>query len=218
MTEGSSSSAGPDLTQAVPLASIVDGEIVTGHVDGEPALLVHQGGRLFAIGAMCTHYGAPLADGLLVGDTIRCPWHHACFDLRTGEVVRAPALEDLKCWRVERHNDRAFVREELPRPLPPKLTTAELPKSAVIIGGGAAGNAAVEMLRREGYQDPVTMLSADPSLPYDRPNLSKDYLAGTAKAEWIPLRSSKFYADHHIDVRCGTRVIKLDPAQRAVSF
>jgi hypothetical protein len=107
---------------------------------------------------MCTHYGAPLADGLLVGDTIRCPWHHACFDLRTGEVVRAPALEDLKCWRVERHNDRAFVRKELPRPLPPKLTTAELPKSVVIIGGGAAGNAAVETLRREGYQGPVTML------------------------------------------------------------
>jgi 3-phenylpropionate/trans-cinnamate dioxygenase ferredoxin reductase subunit len=88
----------------------------------------------------------------------------------------------------------------------------------VIIGGGAAGNAAAETLRREGYQGPVTMLSADRALPYDRPNLSKDYLAGTAQADWIPLRSPKFYADHHIDVRCDKRAIKLDPAQRIVTL
>ena len=167
---------------------------------------------------MCTHYGAPLADGLLVGDTIRCPWHHACFSLRTGQVLRPPALDDLKCWRVEQRDGRAFVREALPTVQPPKLAAAELPESVVIIGGGGAGNAAAETLRREGYQGPVTMLSADRSLPYDRLSLSKDYLAGTAKAEWIPLRSPTFYADHHIDVRCGSRVIKLQPAQRAITL
>jgi NADPH-dependent 2,4-dienoyl-CoA reductase/sulfur reductase-like enzyme/nitrite reductase/ring-hydroxylating ferredoxin subunit len=218
MTERSSSPAGPDLTQGVPFANFIEGNVVTGHVGGEPALLVHQAGELYAIGAVCTHYGGPLADGLLVGDTIRCPWHHACFSLRTGQVLRPPALDGVKCWRVERRDGRAFVREALPKPRPPKMTAAELPKSVVIIGGGAAGNAAVETLRREGYQGPVTMLSSDRSLPYDRPSLSKDYLAGTAKAEWIPLRSPKFYADHHIDVRCDSRVVGLEPAQRTVTL
>jgi NADPH-dependent 2,4-dienoyl-CoA reductase/sulfur reductase-like enzyme/nitrite reductase/ring-hydroxylating ferredoxin subunit len=218
MTEPSSSPPGPDLTQGVALANVVEGDIVTGHVGGEPALLVHQGGELFAIGAACTHYGAPLADGLLVGDTIRCPWHHACFSLRTGQVLQPPALDDLKCWRVEQRDGRAIVREALPAARPPKLTVAGLPQSVVIIGGGAAGNAAAETLRREGYPGPVTILSADRSRPYDRPNLSKDYLAGTAQAEWIPLRSPKFYADHQIDVRCDSRVVKLDPAQRTVTL
>lgn len=218
MTEHSSSPAGPDFTQGVPLADIVEGGMVTGRVGNEPALLVRRAGELFAIGAMCTHYGAPLADGLLVSDTIRCPWHHACFNLRTGRVLRQPALNDLKCWRVEQRDGRAVVREALPAASPPELTRAGLPESVVIIGGGAAGNAAAERLRREAYQGPVTMVSADRSLPYDRPNLSKDYLAGTAQAEWMPLRSPEFYADHHINVICDRRAIKLDPAQGAVTL
>jgi NADPH-dependent 2,4-dienoyl-CoA reductase/sulfur reductase-like enzyme len=119
---------------------------------------------------------------------------------------------------VEQRDSRAIVREALPAAQPPKLAAAGLPESVVIIGGGAAGNAAAVTLRREGYQGPVTMLSADRSSPCDRPSLSKDYLAGTAKAAWLPLRSPKFYADHHIDVRCGARVIKLDPAQRTVTL
>jgi 3-phenylpropionate/trans-cinnamate dioxygenase ferredoxin reductase subunit len=217
MTEHSSSPAGPDLTQGVVLESIAQGEMVAGHVGGEPALLINQAGELFAIGATCTHYGAPLAEGLLVGDTIRCPWHHACFSLRTGQVLRPPALDDLKCWRVERRDGRAFVHGELSQPQP-RLAAAGLPNSVVIIGGGAAGNAAALTLRREGYQGPITMLSADSSRPYDRPNLSKDYLAGTAEEAWIPLRSPEFYAEHQIEVRCDRRVTRLDPAQRSVTL
>ncbi|MDF0677004.1 MAG: FAD-dependent oxidoreductase [Nitrospira sp.] len=218
MAEHSSSQTGPDLTEGVPLADIVEGGMVTGHVGGEPALLVRQGGELFAIGALCTHYGAPLGSGLLVNDTIRCPWHHACFNVRTGQALRPPALNDLKCWRVERRDGRALVREALSTAQPPKLVAADLPESVVIVGGGAAGYAAAQTLRRDGYQGPVTMLSADLALPYDRPNLSKDYLAGTAQPDWIPLRSPAFYEDHHIDVRCESRVIKLDPAQRSLTL
>ncbi|HET9149001.1 MAG TPA: FAD-dependent oxidoreductase [Alphaproteobacteria bacterium] len=218
MSEPSSSEAGLDLTQGVALADIADGGMVTGHVGGEPVLLIRQAGELFAIGATCTHYGAPLADGLLVGDTVRCPWHHACFNLRNGQALRAPALNDLKCWRVERRDGRAFVRGALPAAQPLKLAATGLPKSVLIVGGGAAGNAAAETLRREGYQGPVTLLSADRAAPYDRPNLSKDYLAGTAQADWIPLRSPEFYADHRIDVRCESRAVKLDPAQRTVTL
>jgi len=80
----------------------------------------------------------------------------------------------------------------------------------VIIGGGAAGNAAAEMLRREGYDGPVTIISADEFLPYDRPNLSKDYLAGTAPEEWIPLRSADFYREHRIETLTKTPVVAID--------
>jgi hypothetical protein len=114
-----------------------------------------------------------------VGDTVRCPWHHACFSFRNGEAQRAPGLDPVPCWRVERLGDKIFVRERVP-PLAPKRGT-EGPSSVVIVGGGAAGLAAAEMLRREGYDGPLTIVSADASPPVDRPNLSKDYLAGTAR-------------------------------------
>lgn len=218
MAEQSSSQTGPDFTEGVPLTAVVEGGMVQGHVGGEPALLVRRGEELFAIGAVCTHYGAPLGDGLLVNDTIRCPWHHACFNVRTGQAVRPPALNDLKCWLVERRDGRALVRETLSTVRPPTVASAELPESVVIVGGGAAGYAAAQTLRRDGYQGPVTILSADRALPYDRPNLSKDYLAGTAQPDWIPLRSPEFYEDHRIAVRCDSRVIKLDPAKNCLTL
>lgn len=134
MTEPASLPPGPDLARGILLSDLVEGGIVTGHVGRKPALLVNQAGELFSIGSTCTHYGAPLANGLLVNDTIRCPWHHACFSLRTGQVLRQPALSDLKCWRVGRRDGRAFVREMLPVAQPPKLSTTGLPESVVIIG------------------------------------------------------------------------------------
>jgi NADPH-dependent 2,4-dienoyl-CoA reductase/sulfur reductase-like enzyme/nitrite reductase/ring-hydroxylating ferredoxin subunit len=211
--------SGPDFTTGVALSEISDGAMLLGHAHGEPILLARRGDELFAVGAACTHYGAPLADGLLVDDTVRCPWHHACFSLRTGEALRAPALDPISCWRVERKNGIAYVREKLegasPRSLP---VDARVPASVVIIGGGAAGNAAAETLRREGYSGSITMLSADQSPPCDRPNLSKGYLAGVALAESIPLRSAAFYRERRIDLKLGSRVARIDTAGRAVEL
>ena len=170
-----------------------------------------------AIGATCTHYGGPLAEGLVVDDTVRCPWHHACFSLRTGAALRPPALNGLPCWRVEQRDGMAFVREQLQRPAPPSRSAAGLPASVVIVGGGAAGLAAAETLRGEGYAGAVTLMSADPSPPCDRPNLSKDYLAGTAEADWIPLRPPEFYPKHQIDLQLGTRVTAIEPGAHAVA-
>jgi NADPH-dependent 2,4-dienoyl-CoA reductase/sulfur reductase-like enzyme/nitrite reductase/ring-hydroxylating ferredoxin subunit len=208
---------GPDLARGVALSAIAEGAMLLGHTQGEAVILVRRGDELFAVGAVCTHYGGPLAEGLLVDDTVRCPWHHACFDLRTGEALRAPALDPVSCWRVEQRDGKVFVREKLKRTtrqIP--VATSGLPRSVVIVGGGAAGNAAAETLRREGYRDCITMLSAEGSLPYDRPNLSKNYLAGTAPEEWIPLRSAQFYQEQAIDVRLGARVTVVDTANRQV--
>ena len=189
---------------------------VAGYVGDQAVLLVRRGTDVLAVGAICTHYSGPLADGIVVDDTIRCPWHHACFSLRTGAALRPPALNGLQCWRVEQRDGMALVREPLPVEPRPTLPAPGLPASVVIIGGGAAGNAAAEILRQEGYAGPVALLSADEAPPCDRPNLSKDYLAGTASEEWIPLRPLAFYAEQRIDLRLGARVVAIDPASRTV--
>jgi NADPH-dependent 2,4-dienoyl-CoA reductase/sulfur reductase-like enzyme/nitrite reductase/ring-hydroxylating ferredoxin subunit len=219
MSEEKTELDGPDLAQGVAISTLAEGAMLLGHTQGKPVILVRRGGELFAIGAVCTHYSGPLAEGLLVGDTVRCPWHHACFSLRTGEALRAPALNPVSCWRIEQRDGRAFVREKLKSASPqPQLAASGRPGSVVIVGGGAAGNAAAEMLRREGYAGCLTMLSTDASVPYDRPNLSKNYLAGNAAEEWIPLRSAEFYQERDIDLKLGVRVAAIDTASRHVQL
>ncbi|MBU9331367.1 FAD-dependent oxidoreductase [Burkholderia multivorans] len=216
MSGNASSAPRPDLAQGIALDDIADGAMIEGRVGDEAVLLVRRGDALFAVGAQCPHYGAPLAQGLLVGDTLRCPWHHAAFCLRSGARLRAPALDGLKCWRVERRDGRAVVVDaRAPAPSPAPI---EAPESIVIVGGGAAAISAAVTLRDDGYTRAITLLSADDEPPYDRPNLSKDYLAGTAEADWLPLRAPSFYTDRKIDLRCGTRVARIDAAQRAVEL
>ncbi|MEO8714666.1 MAG: FAD-dependent oxidoreductase, partial [Acetobacteraceae bacterium] len=211
MSEDNTKPTGPDLTTGVAIA---DGAMLRGHVGGESVLLARRGAEVFAIGADCTHYHGPLEEGLMVGETVRCPWHHACFSLRTGEALRAPALDGVACWRVEQRDGRAFVREKIA--IPARAAPSPAPSSIVIVGGGAAGNAAAEMLRRDGYGGSLVMLSADTDVPCDRPNLSKDYLAGTAPEEFVPLRSAAFYQEHHIELRLNTQVAAIDTAARRV--
>src|SRR5689334_25320947 len=100
---------GPDLAPGVWLDQIADGGMLGGHVGEEAVLIARRGDELFAIGATCSHYSGPLAEGLMVDDTVRCPWHHACFSLRTGEAVGAPAFNPMSCWRVEQRDGKAFV-------------------------------------------------------------------------------------------------------------
>ena len=211
---------GLDFRTGVPLRQIPGEGIVAGHVDDEEIVVVRRGDECFALGAHCTHYHGPLADGLIVGDTVRCPWHHACFSLRTGEAVRAPALDAIARWRVERLGDMVFVREKLGESAASGGTAAHshLPRAVVIVGGGAAGLAAADLLRRRGYDGTLTMLSADAAPPVDRPNLSKDFLAGTAQEDWIPLRSPEFFADNRIDLQLTTREISIDVQGRRVQL
>ena len=215
-------SAKPDLKTGFPIGKLPDGGTMLGQADGEDVIVARRGDELFAVGATCTHYHGPLADGLVVGETVRCPWHHACFSLRTGEPLRAPALDPIACWRVERIGDKAFVREKLaeesPKPPLSSPNSRNLPASVVILGGGGAGLAAADMLRREGYDGPLTMISADDSAPYDRPNLSKDFLAGTASDDWIPLRTPDFYKDRRIELVLSSRVSALNLQQRRIQL
>src|SRR3982750_388123 len=198
-----------DLTTGVPADSIAAGQILAGRGGDQDVLLVRVAGEFYAVRAQCTHYRGALADGIVVGSTIRCPLHHACFDLATGDALCAPALDPLPRWQVERRDGRVFVGEPLPAPTP--QTRTSLPTSIVILGGGAAGLAAADMLRREGYAGPISIVSADSDPPVDRPNLSKDYLAGEAQDDWLPLWPSELYAERHIDLALMTRAQCIEP-------
>jgi NADPH-dependent 2,4-dienoyl-CoA reductase/sulfur reductase-like enzyme/nitrite reductase/ring-hydroxylating ferredoxin subunit len=206
----------PDFSEGVAVTALRPGGMVLGRVGDEDVLLARTGEEFFAVGAHCTHYHGSLVEGLVVGHTVRCPLHHACFSLRSGEPLRAPALDPIACWKVERQGETVFVRERLPEPTPSSGARPHAPGSVIIIGGGGAGLAAADMLRREGYAGPITMLCAEDAPPSDRPNLSKDYLAGQAQEDWIPLRSPEYFTERRIELALGARVASIDVAGRQV--
>ena len=217
VAEDSPKLTGPDFEKGIRIDEVADGAMVEGHAFGEAVLIARRGEEFFAIGATCTHYGGPLAKGLMVDCTVHCPWHHARFDLRTGEAIAAPALNDVSCWKVEKREDRVVVigkSDNKPEPRKPVVS----PVNIVIVGAGAAGGAAAEMLRRQGYTGPITLIGRDEFLPYDRPNLSKDYLAGNAPEEWIPLRPADFYPEQKIDTITRTEVTSIDTSRKQVTL
>ena len=233
MSEQPDKLTGPDLEKGVGISSVRAGQMIAGHAFGEAVLLAHVEPNWFAVGAKCTHYGAPLAEGVLVGETIRCPWHHACFELRNGAASHAPALNDLPCYDIALENDIVRVtgkrtggqlrgRGHQPRGsrapekvvLEPNPITG--PGSVLIIGSGAAGNACAEMLRREGYRGPVTLVDGDRDAPYDRPNLSKDFLAGNAPEDWLPLHPKEFFEAQRLEILSGVTAQNIDAKARTV--
>ena len=208
---------GPDLALGVSTGEIPDGGALAGHARGKPVLLVRKGPEWFAIGAVCSHYSGPLPEGLVVGDTVRCPWHHACFSLRTGEALRPPALNDVSCWQVEERAGRVYVTGKARVVERPKRGRAgRSPESVIIVGAGAAGECAAETLRRDGYEGRLTLYDPDPDAPYDRPNLSKDYLAGNASEDWIPLHPPEFYREREIEIVHERRVVAIEPKAHRV--
>jgi apoptosis-inducing factor 3 len=208
---------GPDLGAGVPFDSLTDGVPLVGRAGGDQVLLVRRGNDVFAIGATCSHYGGPLGDGLVVGDTVRCPYHHARFDLKTGQAIGCPALNGVPSYRIERAGNLVVVRSKVEAASPATMPSG-VPSSIVIVGAGAAGHVAAETLRRYGYGQPIVIVGAEETVPCDRPNLSKDYLAGTAPEEWLPLRTPDWYAEKRIDIRLGVAVKSIDVAANRVQL
>jgi NADPH-dependent 2,4-dienoyl-CoA reductase/sulfur reductase-like enzyme/nitrite reductase/ring-hydroxylating ferredoxin subunit len=205
---------GPDLAAGVELATLAEGTPLLGHAHGAAVMLVRRGSTVHAIGATCTHYSGPLNEGLVVGDTVRCPWHHACFDLRTGEALGAPGLDPVPCHEVVRRGSRVMVgAKQSHAPAPPPHS----PPSIVIVGAGAAGAAAAEKLRRLGYTGSISLVANEAPGPVDRPNLSKDFLAGAAPMEWVTLRDDAFYQKMSIEL-VRDEAVEIDAKEKSVTL
>jgi NADPH-dependent 2,4-dienoyl-CoA reductase/sulfur reductase-like enzyme/nitrite reductase/ring-hydroxylating ferredoxin subunit len=218
MSEQPPEPKGPDLAAGVSLDSLEDGRPLLGHVEGDAVILVRRGADVFAIGATCSHYGGPLHEGLVAADTVRCPWHHACFSLRTGEAVKAPALNPVPAYEVARRDGSLFVTgKHADAPRQRARTTSPL-RSVGIVGAGAAGNSVAEELRHIGFEGGITVFDGGAHAPYDRPNLSKDYLAGNAPEEWIPLHPRSHYDERGITLALGRKVVALDPGRKSLTF
>jgi apoptosis-inducing factor 3 len=209
--------SGPDFSKGIPSGDLPAEGVLLGQADGESVLLVRRPGAVFAVGAKCTHYSSSLVEGLVHGNTIRCPWHHACFDLESGEAIGAPALNPLPCWDVTEKDGRIQLFARRAHVAPGPRVGATVPESVVIVGAGAAGESAAEEVRRRGYEGPVTLLDADALTPIDRPNLSKDNLAGTAPEEWAWLHPEEFYAEKRI-TRRQAKVVGIDSVARKLEL
>jgi NADPH-dependent 2,4-dienoyl-CoA reductase/sulfur reductase-like enzyme/nitrite reductase/ring-hydroxylating ferredoxin subunit len=212
---------GPDLTGGIPANSLAEGVPLLGHVQDEPVILVRRGSEVFAIGATCSHYGGPLADGLVVDDTVRCPWHHACFSLRTGEALAAPALTPVAAYGIVQRAGQVFVTGKRAKPGSVRRGArpgTAAPRSVAIVGAGAAGNSAADELRHLGFEGGITLIDRDQEAPYDRPNLSKDYLAGTVQEEQLALHPSAYYEERRVELMRGRQVTALDLARKRLAF
>lgn len=209
--------SGPDFSVGVAESRLEDGAMLLGHVRGEAVILARRGNRVTAVSATCTHWSGPLAEGLLVGDEVRCPWHHARFDVTTGRAVCAPGLKPLDRYEVIRRSSTIRVGEKQ-SPEEPTTRDESVEERVVIVGAGGAGNAAAEELRKSGWQGKIVMIGMESDLPYDRPNLSKDYLAGNAPEEWIPLRDDAYYREHDIELLMDTTVTAIDTAARVLTL
>jgi NADPH-dependent 2,4-dienoyl-CoA reductase/sulfur reductase-like enzyme/nitrite reductase/ring-hydroxylating ferredoxin subunit len=208
--------SGPDLKTGVSFDALAPNKPLLGQYEGEAVVLVRQGSQIFATGAVCTHYSGPLDQGLVVGQTIRCPWHHARVDLRTGEAIGAPALNPISCFTVRREGDLVMITG---KQVPDFRIACPLnPSAVVIVGGGAAGAACADMLRAKGYAGSVTIAADEEPGPVDRPNLSKDFLAGTATEDWIPLRTREYYNSINVELLPSDPAVRISPADRQVSL
>lgn len=205
------------------VSELGDGEMKEVTAGETRVLLARVGGEFHAVSATCPHYGAPLAEGALCGTRVVCPWHHAAFDVVSGDLEEPPALDGLVRYDVRVEGGRICVR--LPAKSQDKRTpamsardTAADPRLFVILGAGAAGYAAAQTLREEGFRGRVLMITREDRAPYDRPNLSKDYLHGHAEPEWMPLRPEEFYAEHGIELLRNREVTRVEAPAKILTF
>ena len=200
-----------------------DGEMKEVQVGETQILLARVGDRFHAVSATCPHYGAPLAEGALCGTRIVCPWHHAVFNVVNGNLEEPPALDALVSYDVRVENEQILVSapEETQDRRTPTMTACDPiidPRQFIIIGAGAAGYAAAQTLREEGFRGSVVMITRENRAPYDRPNLSKDYLHGHAEPEWMPLRSDEFFSEHGIKLLLNREVVRVDARTKTITF
>jgi NADPH-dependent 2,4-dienoyl-CoA reductase/sulfur reductase-like enzyme/nitrite reductase/ring-hydroxylating ferredoxin subunit len=193
-----------------------DGTPIEVTVDEQEVAVCRVGDEILACGSSCPHYGGPLSEGFEHAGTLHCPWHNAAFDMRTGTAVRPPALDGVPVYQVRVEGEDVYIGGATEPVL--EMPAGSDDRTFLIVGAGAAGNAAAETLRREGFAGRIVLATADSEPPYDRPMLSKQYIAGNATDDMLPLRSASFYERLQIDIRTNHAATELEPSALRVSF
>ena len=185
----------------------------------EKVLLVRLSGTVYAVGHKCPHYEEKLEHGALFGTQIICKSHFARMDVTTGRVIAPPAFNDLPVYPVKLEAGEVWVGPvEKPKFPKPAAALGSDPRTFLIVGAGAAGNTAAETLRREGFAGRIVMITGESERPYDRPNLSKDFISGKSGEEGLPLRGPKFYPAQGIELLTGRRVISIETQQKTAAL
>ncbi len=189
-------------------SDLQDGQMKKIQVGETDVLLAKIDGDFYATHLYCTHLGANLTDGVLVGQQVMCPFHHACFDLTTGRYTEPPAIDDLPSFAVRVDGEEVIVSvpDDAPEEVTPAMADADSSDTRhfVILGAGAAGGIAAETLRELGFGGQITIITREDNLFYDRTQLSKGYLA--SDSDKPTLRSASFYQQRDIDFRTGSAV------------
>ncbi len=189
--------------------------------DSNSVLLARANDEFFAVGASCTHYGAPLEEGVLQDHTVICPLHHACFNIKNGDLLEPPAMDALPKYDVKIEGEAVLINipEEVPFSRTPdmvKKDTESDNRTFIILGAGAAAYFAAQSMRENGYKGNIIMITKENRNPYDRPNLSKDYLAGGAEPEWMPLRPDEFFDEYGIEIKHGMHIKSVNIEERTI--
>lgn len=214
---------GADEAVVCKIDVLKNGEMKTFNVNNVDVLLSKINNEFHATGAFCTHYGAPLEDGVLSGDRIVCPWHHACFNTKNGDLLEPPARDAIPSYEVKIDGENIIINlpEEVTHERIPEMREQDSSKDGrafIVLGGGAAGNAGAQTLREDGFQGKIIMITKENRTPYDRPNLSKEYLQGEAEPDWMPLRSQDFYDDHNIELIFNKKVVQVNVKDKSIVF
>ncbi|XP_052074366.1 apoptosis-inducing factor 3-like isoform X1 [Mytilus californianus] len=198
-----------------------DGEMREVDVGEGKALLVRENGQFYALGNKCTHYGAPLAKGALNNGRVRCPWHGACFNVKTGDIEDFPGLDSLPKFDVTVADGKVKVKGDKALLTSSKVQksmckqSADNQKSVLIVGGGPASVMCAETLRKEGFTGKITIATQERHLPYDRIKLSK---AMDSSADAIVLRNADFYKTNGIDILNNKKATSVDSQAKIVKF
>ena len=209
-----------DLSNGLPLSSLEEGQPFFGRVGDAPVYVLKRKSSVDAFSSLCSHLGGPLQDGLVDGAHVRCPWHHACFELKSGRALAAPAFNPLERYDVDVRDGTVRVTKQMPAAEPRGVASqSRNPDQGAfaIIGGGAAGFAAAHALRADGWPGRILMYSADSRAPYDRTLLTKDYLDGHFGDDRLEIAKNAF-EKLGVDLELDVEVEAIEPADNLLLF
>lgn len=203
-------------TVTINKADIVSGGMKSYKQDDDSIILITRDDSTFrAFDGKCPHAGADLGTGLRCGNRVICPWHHATFDSSDGALLEPIATTGLTQYQIMDNGDSLTV--DTSAKIDKQVENDKLPDThTIIVGGGGAGFMTAHQLRNTGYGGKITLVSAEDKAPYNRPLLSKAFLAGNMPEEKLLLGGTDWASKHDIELRLNQTVSEVLFNERSI--